>query len=102
MISAVTCTCGSVDKSIRKKLEMYGYKDWLSIPIPRGKEKSLSHLNTIPQHEGVELLRNHIKKSSKFAVIIGYDDTECRWVDIIHGNRVKTDVESELLVKRFA
>lgn len=102
MITCVACTCGSVDKLIRGKLEFFGYKDFLTIPITRGKEKAKSVLNTLPQSDGISMLRSHLDGCSKFAVIIGYDGNDCRWVDIANGKAVQNNIELEMLLERFA
>lgn len=102
MIACVACTCGSVDKLIRGKLEFFGYRDFLTIPITRGKEKAKSVLNTLPQSDGIAMLRNHLDGCSKFAVIIGYDGSDCRWVDIANGKAVQNNIELEFLLDRFA
>ena len=102
MIACVACTCGSVDKLIRGKLEFFGYRDFLTIPITRGKEKAKSVLNTLPQSDGIAMLRNHLDGCSKFAVIIGYDGNDCRWVDIANGKAVQNNIELEMLLDRFA
>lgn len=102
MIACVACTCGSVDKLIRGKLEFFGYRDFLTIPIARGKEKAKSVLNTLPQNDGIAMLRSHLDGCSKFAVIIGYDGSDCRWVDIANGKAVQNNIELEMLLDRFA
>lgn len=102
MITCVACTCGSVDKLIRGKLEFFGYGDFLTIPITRGKEKAKSALNSLPQSDGIDMLRSHLDKCSKFAVIIGYDGSDCRWVDIANGKAVQNNIELEMLLDRFA
>lgn len=102
MIACVACTCGSVDKLIRGKLEFFGYRDFLTIPITRGKEKAKSVLNALPQSDGIAMLRSHLDGCSKFAVIIGYDGNDCRWVDIANGKAVQNNIELEMLLDRFA
>lgn len=102
MITCVACTCGSVDKLIRGKLEFYGYRDFLTVPITRGKEKAKSVLNSIPQHSAIDMLRNHLDKCSKFAVVIGYDQGDCRWVDLSNGKAVQNNIELEAIIERFA
>lgn len=102
MIACVACTCGSVDKLIRSKLEFYGYKDFLTVPIVRGKDKSKSAINVLPQHAGLDLLRSHLDKCSKFAVVIGFDDEDCRWVDLANGKSVQNNIELEMIIERFA
>lgn len=100
MIVACACTCGSVDKKIRNTLKANGYPGWLDIKIYQGKEKSLSLLNTIPQYPEVDMLRSFLQKSSKWAVILGYDGDFCRWSDIAH-NAPKSTIEAEFIVKEF-
>ena len=102
MIACVACTCGSVDKLIRSRLEHYGYRDFLTVPIARGKDKSNRVLNGLPQYDAIEMVRNHIANASKFAIVIGYDDSDCRWVDLANGKGVQNNVDLEFLIKRFA
>lgn len=102
MIACVACTCGSVDKLIRSKLEFFGHRDFLTIPIVRGKDKSKSVINTLPQHVALDMLRSHLDSCSKFAVVIGYDDDDCRWVDLANGKAVQNNIELEMLLDRFA
>lgn len=98
----VACQCGSSDSLVRTRLERYHYKDFLTIPIVKGKDKSLSVLNTIPQFEEIQLLRNHLKDASKWAVVIGYNDDMCRWVDLAYGKAIKNNVDLQLLLEHFA
>ncbi len=102
MIACCACTCGSADKKIRTRLEKHGYKDALTIPIPRGKEKSNRMINSLPQFPEINMLREHLKKTSKFTVIIGYDEHSCKWVDLSNGNGTVIGVEAELIIKQFA
>lgn len=102
MIACVACQCGSSDSLIRTRLERYGYADFLRVPIIKGKEKSLSKLNTLPQFEEVEILRNHINSASKWAVVIGYDDQRCKWTDLANGKALVNNVDLELIISHFA
>ena len=101
MILCCTCQCGAVDSMARNFLKSAGYQDWLSIPIARGKEKSLSLLNQIPPTDEKEMLRSFLKNASKWVVIIGYDQENCRWSDIAH-NGPKSRIEAEFVVKAFS
>lgn len=101
-IMCVACTCGSVDRLIRTRLERAGYRDFLTIPIARGKDKAKSALSTIPQLPEMEMLLNRLKNASKFAIIVGYDDTEMRWVDMAIGKGFMNDIELEHIIERFA
>lgn len=100
MIRVCTCLCGGSDSLVRNFLKSVGYEDWLSIPIEKGKEKSLSLINQLPPTPEKEMLQNFLKDASKWAVIIGYDDQSCRWSDIAH-NGPKSRIEAEFVVKNF-
>lgn len=102
MIKVVACQCGSADSLVRTRLERYHYRDFLTIPIVKGREKSLSVLGTIPQSEEIGLLRNHLKNASKWAVVIGYDENSCHWVDLAYGKAIKNNVDLQLLLEHFA
>lgn len=102
MIACVACQCGSSDSLIRTRLERYGCTDFLRVPIVKGKEKSLSKLNTLPQFDEIQMLRNHIQNASKFAVVIGYDDQRCKWTDLANGKALVNNVDLELIIQHFA
>ena len=102
MIACVACQCGSSDSLIRTRLERYGYADFLRVPIVKGKEKSLSKLNTLPQCDEIQMLRTHIQNASKFAVVIGYDNGKCKWTDLANGKAIINNVDLELIIKHFA
>ena len=100
MIAVVACQCGSSDSLVRNFLKSVNYEHWLDIPIAKGREKSMSVMNQLPPSNGKEILRNFLKSASKWAVIIGYDDTEVKWSDIAHSGP-KSSIEAEALVNHF-
>lgn len=102
MLKVVSCQCGSSDNLIRGKMAKFHCNQALTIPITKGKEKSLSALNTLPQFPEVADLRLHIEAHSKWAIIIGYDDERLKWVDLANGSYLKNDVDAELLLSHFA
>ena len=101
MIVVVTCLCGSVESLARNTLNRCGYKDWATIKINKGKEKSRQVLSALPQFPEIEMLDNYIKNASKWVVIIGYDENNCRWTDVAH-NGDKSKIEAEFVVSTFA
>lgn len=100
-LAACGCLCGSTDSLIRNFLKSTGYEGWINIPIAKGKEKSLALLNQMPPTPEKEMLQSFLKNASKWAVIIGYTDTEMRWSDIAH-NGPKSRIEAEFVVKSFS
>lgn len=102
MVISVACHCGSSDNLIRGKVAKYHRELSLTIPITKGKSKSLAVLNTIPQVEETQNLRNHLEGVSKWAVLIGVSGDAVKWVDLANGQYIKNDVDAELLIKHFA
>lgn len=100
MISVVACLCGSSESLVRNFLKSVGYEDWLSIPITKGKEKSLSVVNQLPPSIAKDTLNSFLKNASKWAVIIGYNGLEIKWSDIAH-NGARSRIEAEALVNHF-
>ena len=101
MIAVCSCQCGSSDSLIRNFLKSAGYDNWLNIPIDQGKERSLALLNYLPPTPEKDMLYSFIKGASKWAVIIGYTDTEMRWSNIA-SNDAKSRVEASLIVETFS
>ena len=99
-LAVVACMCGSSDSLVRSFLHSVGYPEWDSIPLVRGKDKSLAVLNQLPPFPERDMLRDFLKNASKWAVIIGYNDSSMRWSDITHGG-AKTKIEAEMVVKNF-
>lgn len=101
MIKIIACYCGSSDSLVRNYLKSVNYPEWMSIPITKGKEKSLSVINQLPPSDGKEMLKSFLRDASKWAVIIGYNETECKWSDIAH-NGPKSRIEAEFVIKTFS
>ena len=100
-LAVCTCLCGGSESLARNFLRSAGYPNWMDIPIRQGKEKSLALLNQLPPAPEKEMLQNFIKNSSKWAVIIGYNQEAMKWSDIAH-NGPKSTIEAEFVVKAFA
>lgn len=102
MLYAVSCQCGGADSWIRSKLKKFKYPQALSISIVKGKEKALSFISSLPQTQETTDLAAHIRGSTKFAIIIGTDGTNLRWVDVVNGTWVKNDVDAEFIIRDFS
>lgn len=100
-LACIACTCGFSDKLIRTRLEAAHAPNFLTTPITKGKEKSKSLLNTLPQYPQIDMLRNHLDNCSKYAVVIGYDNEQCRWVDLATGKAVQNNIDLEFIVRDF-
>lgn len=101
MISVITCLCGGSTSLVRNYLHSINYPNWMDIPIYQGKEKSLALTNQLPPSDGKEMLKSFLNGASKWAVIIGYNNEECKWSDISH-NGPKSRIEAEFVVKNFS
>ena len=100
MIAVIACMCGSSESVARNFLKSVGYKDWLNIPIEKGKERSLAVLNYLPPVPEKEMLQNLLKNASKWVVIIGYNKDSMKWSDISHDGP-KSRIEAEFVVRKF-
>lgn len=99
----VACQCGSSDRLIRTRLDFMHYPESISIPITKGKEKSLSVLNSIPQSDSCDMLKGYIKRCSKYAVVYGYDgEGGGRWVDLANGKAVVNNIDLSNILRDFA
>ena len=101
MIAVITCNCGSVESLARNTLKVCGYKDWATVPIHKGKEKSRHVVATLPPFPETQMLNNFLDNASKWVVIIGWDENNCRWSDVAH-NFSKSKIEAEFIVSTFA
>lgn len=99
-LAIVACQCGSSDSLVRNFLHSVGYPDWNSIPMVRGKEKSLAVVNQLPPAPEKEMLQHFLKDASKWAIIIGYDQDSMKWSDIAHSGP-RSRIEAEFVVKNF-
>ena len=100
-IAVITCNCGSTEQLARRFLERAGYRDWLTIPVVKGKEKSRSIAKSLAGYPEAEMLDNYLQNSSKWVVIIGWNENGCRWADIVH-NPTKSEIDGQLIVETFA
>lgn len=100
-LAVCTCLCGGSSSLVRNFLHSANYPNWMDIPIHQGKEKSLALLNQLPPAPEKEMLQTFIKNSSKWAVIIGYDQDSMKWSDIAH-HGPKSSIEAEFVVKNFS
>lgn len=101
MLMVIACQCGSSDSLVRNFLKSAGYPDWLTIPIHKGKDKSLSALNHLPPVPEKEMLQSFLSGASKWAVIIGYTPTSMKWSDIAH-NGAKSRIEAQAVVEYYS
>ena len=101
MLATCACLCNSSDSLIRNFLKQANYQDWLAIPIVKGKEKSRSLISTLPNFPEKQELDRFIQNSSKWGLIIGYNENGMRWADIAHYNP-KTRIDAEHIVDTFA
>ena len=99
-LAIVACQCGSSDSLVRNFLHSVGYPDWNSIPMARGKEKSLAVVSQLPPAPEKEMLQHFLKDASKWAIIIGYDQESMKWSDIAHSGP-RSRIEAEFVVKNF-
>lgn len=99
-LAVCSCLCGGSESLIRNFLKNNGYPEWLSIKIYKNKDKSRLLLTTLPQYPEIQELDNFIQNNSKWAVVIGYNENGCRWVDLSHP-KPTTKVDGQHIVETF-
>lgn len=101
-LTVIACACGSSETTARNFLKSAGYQNWLTIPVFKGKEKSLIALDSVPPAPEKEMLLSFLRNASKWVVIIGYDENgNMRWSDISH-NAPRSTIEAQFVVETFA
>lgn len=101
MIAVLCCNCGGSEGSARAFLQKAGYKDWLTIPVQKGKDKSRSFISTLTGYPEGQMLDQFLRNASKFIVILGWNGDDLRWADISH-NPTKSKIEAQVIVDVFA
>lgn len=100
-IAVCTCLCGSADTLARNFLHTAGYRDWVGVRIAKGREKSKSFILSLRDCPERRELEAFLGNATKWVIIIGWDETSFRWVDIAHKTSA-AKIEAELLVQHFA
>lgn len=103
MIMALTCSCGGAEPLVRKVFRATHNPNWLNIPIYKGdkaKAKIIELANTY-QDTQFQVLRNYISSKSTYAVILGFDEQNVRWVDVSMGDN-NSLIKGQIIVEDFA
>lgn len=97
----LVCNCGGSEGLVRRCFKRAGVKDWLSIPVYKGKENISGFLSNFdnPSKEIMEVA-NYAKNTNPYAVVVGVDG-EVKWVDVKHGG-MKEMLDAELIAEQFA
>lgn len=101
MIWLFSCTCGGSESLLRKKLKRWGYPNWATAPLYQGKEKAIQQLSSAENVPEIEALLSFIRKSSKYAIVLGSKDGKVAWSDVSH-NDFPSDVRGENIIKSLA
>lgn len=104
MLVLLTCQCGGAEPMVRSVLQTAGVKDWLKVPVKKGKKAATDWLDMCPDKIKSTLewgaLRNFIVNNGKYAVIVGYNDLMFKWSDVAAGS-IKAKLDAEVIAKKF-
>lgn len=106
MIAVITCACGGADRMAREALRKGGVENPIEFPITKSKNSSLAVLESLKPEYGdltdFKVLVEHVKRSGRFVVVIGYSSSEhiMRWADVSRGT-LKEKLDGEILVSEF-
>lgn len=100
-IAIIGCRCAGSEPRMRTFLRESGYAKWQNIPMPKGREASINFLDSLPS-DNVEIkkLKEYLKRTSSWSVIIGTDGVTYQWADIGHG-ALKEKLDAEIIVRDF-
>lgn len=104
MLILLACQCGGSEPMVRSTLQSAGVKDWLKVPVKKGKQASLDWMDMCPDYIKSTLewgaLRNFIVNHGKFAVVVGYNDHIFKWSDVAAGS-LQAKLDAEVIAKKF-
>ena len=103
MILCISCDCGGAEPLIRRALQESGYKNWLTEPIYRGKSETSRVLEQVFGDRFFEInaLKQYLKTSSSYAIVIGANDKQAIWADLGRGD-IKSKMDAISIVDAFA
>lgn len=105
MILLLACECSSAEPLARGVAQEAGIRDWLTLPLHKGKEHALTVLSHFPEPFkrllAFRALEDHISRGGTFVVVVGYDDEYFYWSDI-HSNAPSDRMDAITILKRFA
>lgn len=102
MIYCFRCNCGGSENLIRKALQRGGFKNWLTTPIPVGREAALRILQSFPQdNREIKSLIRYLNGASKFAIILGAKDGVIKWANLSDG-LATSRLDAEVILDRLA
>lgn len=105
MIAIITCACGGAEEMARSILRQADYKDWLKMPIAKGKDQSKYVMDSLrgkyQNDDNFKALDGYYPNRSSYIVIIGYDKGVFKWADVARG-KIKERLDGELIVRDFS
>lgn len=104
-LEILTCECGGAEELSRRCVEKGGYKNFLSVPLYRGKKAADLWFSTLPTEvQGfleTRALMSAIENKSGYIVIVGWNSKGLVWADIGEGG--PTDMaDGEIIAGAFA
>lgn len=104
MIRILICDCSGSEPLARSVLKSAGVEDWLKAPIERGRQRSVSWLESLPdqlkQTPEYGALQLSLKGRGRFSIIVGYTNDVFKWADVGSG-KLSDKLDGEVLAKRF-
>lgn len=104
MIYVLTCECGGVENMARAILRDAGVRDWLNVPIYKGKSKAREILSN-PEISGifaVQALLKYINETSAYAVVLGIDKIKnvAIWADAKRG-KIQSRLDAQIIAENY-
>lgn len=104
MLTCLRCDCAGSEGLLRTVLYNAKIPNWNEVEVIVGEKASLAWLNSLSDTYRKTMdwgaLRSFLSGRGRFAVIVGYDDTNFTWADVSLGN-IKARLDGEILAARF-
>lgn len=104
MIYVLTCECGGVENMARAILRDAGVRDWLNVPIHKGKSKAREILSNpeISDIFAVQALLKYINETTSYAVVLGVDKAKniAIWSDAKRG-KIQSRLDAQIIAENY-
>lgn len=104
MLVAFICTCSNAETLARGVFKKAGVRDYMSVPVYRGKEKLRALMNSLPEGArrslGAQTLVDFVRERGSFVLIIGYTEDNLVWANAKRSS-AKEQLDAEIIASRY-
>lgn len=105
-LDVLACECGGVDEITARCLKQAGVKDYLKIPIQKGRKAADLWFSQLPSQIQQNLetwaLMAMIEYESSYIAIVAWNEKGLVWADIASGDSAADWIDGVTIAKTFA